>query len=48
MNDTLTVEGLDFEIRRSSRRKTLGLTVGRASELIIHAPEVTATGELER
>ena len=48
MNATLTVEGLNFEVRRSSRRKTLGLTVGRASELIVHAPEVTAVGELER
>ena len=48
MSETLTIEGLDFEVRRSGRRKTLGLTVGRASELIVHAPEVTATCELER
>jgi predicted metal-dependent hydrolase len=48
VNDSLRVEGLDFEIRRSGRRKTLGLTVGRASELIVHVPEETAPGEMEK
>ena len=48
MNDTLTVGGLNFEIRRSNRRKTLGLTVGRTSELIVHAPEDTSCAEMEQ
>jgi hypothetical protein len=33
MNETLEVGGLTFEVRRSSRRKTLGLTVDRYGEL---------------
>ena len=38
MIKTLTVDNLTFEIRRSTRRKTLGLTVDRGGELIISAP----------
>jgi predicted metal-dependent hydrolase len=36
--DTLTIEGLAFELRRSDRRKTLGITVDRDSSLVISAP----------
>jgi predicted metal-dependent hydrolase len=39
MNETFEVGGLMFEVRRSSRRKTLGLTVDRHGELLVHAPE---------
>lgn len=39
MTETLHIAALDFEVRRSSRRKTLGLTVDRAGELVVHAPE---------
>lgn len=48
MNETLTVEGLTFEVRRSGRRKTLGLTVGRTSELIVHARDDAPAWELEK
>lgn len=30
---------MTFEVRRSARRKTLGLTVDRGGELVIHCPE---------
>ena len=33
MSETLEVGGLTFEVRRSLRRKTLGLTVDRGGEL---------------
>ena len=48
MNETLEVGGLLFEVRRSTRRKTLGLTVDRGGELVIHAPTTTDQGELTR
>jgi predicted metal-dependent hydrolase len=46
MSETLEVGGLTFEVRRSLRRKTLGLTVDRSGELVIHAPENTTDHEL--
>ena len=46
MNETLEVGGLMFEVRRSSHRKTLGLTVDRGGELVIHAPESSTDHEL--
>ena len=46
MSETLEVGGLTFEIRRSLRRKTLGLTVDRGGELCLHAPENTTAHEL--
>jgi predicted metal-dependent hydrolase len=39
MNPTLTVDDLQFEVRRSPRRKTLQITVDRCGELILSAPE---------
>lgn len=48
MNETLEIGGLTFEVRRSLRRKTLGLTVDRAGELVAHAPEGTSDEELRR
>ena len=48
MSEALEIEGLRFEVRRSPRRKTLGLTVDRGAELVIHAPEATSTEELSR
>ena len=44
--EILNVEGLTFEVRRSTRRKTLGLTVDRAGELVAHAPCETPRDEL--
>jgi len=48
MSETLEVGGLTFEVRRSPRRQTLGLTVDRGGELRIHAPENTPEQELAR
>jgi hypothetical protein len=48
MNDTLQIGGLQFEVRRSARRKTLGLTVDRGGELVIHSPATTEESELRR
>ncbi len=48
MNETLQLAGLNFEVRRSDRRKTLGLTVDRAGELVAHAPVQTSREELSR
>jgi len=38
MIPTLTVDGLQFEVRWSDGRKTLGLTIDREGELLISAP----------
>ena len=48
MTQTLQLGGLEFEIRRSDRRRTLGLTVDRAGELVAHVPTETSTDELSR
>ena len=48
MNETLTLDKLVFEIRRSARRKTIGLTVDRGGELVLHAPDRVERAELER
>jgi predicted metal-dependent hydrolase len=36
--ESLTVDGLDFVVRRSTRRKTIGLTLERDGGLLISAP----------
>jgi predicted metal-dependent hydrolase len=46
MSETLEIGGLAFEVRRSDRRRTLGLTVDRDGELIMHAPLATSPDEL--
>jgi predicted metal-dependent hydrolase len=46
MSETLEVGGLVFAIRRGARRKTLGLTVDRGGELVIHGPESATRDEL--
>lgn len=38
MIETLNIDGLAFEVRRSVRRKTLGLTVDRGGDLVLHSP----------
>lgn len=48
MNETLTINDLEFEVRRSCRRKTLGLTVDWFGELVVHAPELSGEDELRR
>jgi predicted metal-dependent hydrolase len=42
MTETLQLGGLVFEVRRSERRRTLGLTVDRGGELVVHAPALVA------
>jgi len=42
MNETLELDGLTFEVRRSLRRRRLGLTVDRSGELRLHVPESTS------
>lgn len=48
MSETLVIGELMFEVRRSSRRKNLSLTVDRAAELVLHAPQATGGNELTR
>ena len=48
MTETLHIADLDFEVRRSTRRKTYGLTVDRAGELVVHAPESAAEDQLRQ
>ncbi|GEM_PF-4203640 len=39
MVETLKVNNLTFEVRKSETRCTVGTIVGRAGELILHAPQ---------
>lgn len=48
MSDVLTIEGMDFEMRRSSRRKSVSLTVDRGGELVIHVPDNLSQEELSQ
>ena len=48
MTETIQLSGLVFEVRRSERRKTLGLTVDRGGELVAHVPSATSIEELTR
>jgi len=48
MSEALNLAGLAFEIRRSPRRRTLGLTVDRGGELVVHAPDCASLAELEQ
>lgn len=48
MTETLQLDGLVFDVRRSDRRKSLGLTVDRAGELVAHVPTETSADELSR
>ncbi len=48
MTETLQLGGLVFEVRRSERRASLGLTVDRGGELVAHVPAETSTDELCR
>lgn len=48
MSEVLEVGSLVFTIQRSAHRKTLGVTVGRAGELVVHTPQSTESDELGR
>jgi predicted metal-dependent hydrolase len=38
MTETVQIRGLLFEVRRSARRRTFGLTLDRSGELVVHCP----------
>jgi hypothetical protein len=38
MSEALTIDDLTFEVRRSGRRRTVGITVDRGGELVIAVP----------
>ncbi|KTB49140.1 putative metal-dependent hydrolase [Dehalogenimonas alkenigignens] len=48
MSEMIVVDDLKFEVRRSLRRKTLGLTVDRGGELVVHSPETASKTELHK
>lgn len=48
MKEKLVVDSLEFEIRRSPRRKKLGLTVDRGGELVVHSPANANENELRQ
>lgn len=45
-SELLSISDLTFEVRRSSRRHTIGITVDRDGELIVHAPDDCPTETL--
>lgn len=46
--ESLEIDGLTFELRRSERRRTLGLTVDRNGEVVAHAPDAVPVEEVSR
>jgi predicted metal-dependent hydrolase len=42
MNEAIKIDDLSFEVRRSKRRKTIGVTVERDASLVAHLPEGTS------
>ncbi|MFU8807002.1 MAG: YgjP-like metallopeptidase domain-containing protein, partial [Bradymonadaceae bacterium] len=47
MNPKLTVDDLEFELRRSGSRKTLEITIDRGGALLLSAPPGVETSVLE-
>ncbi len=45
MNETIRVEDLTFQVKRSERRKTIGLTVERDASLVAHLPKDADIGQ---
>ena len=48
MSETLSIEGLNFAVRRSSRRRSIGITVERDGSLTVAAPEQVQLGQIEK
>ena len=46
MTSHIEISGLVFEVRHGPRRRSLGLTVDRSGELVVHAPVATLEPEL--
>ena len=47
MRQTVQIDGLEIEVRRSSRRKTVDLIVDRFGELVINVPDALPPNEVE-
>jgi predicted metal-dependent hydrolase len=47
MSESLVVDNITFELRRSPRRKTLGITIDRGGELILNAPVNMPLAQIE-
>lgn len=47
MNETIHIEGLVFAVKRSARRKTVGVTVERNKSLVAHLPQGVTLDEAE-
>lgn len=47
MTGELEIDGLRFEVRRSPRRKTVGVTVDRGAELVVDAPTGLSARRIE-
>ena len=45
--DSLVVDDLHFEVRRSPRRQTVQITVDRGGELVLSAPETCPLKKME-
>jgi predicted metal-dependent hydrolase len=48
MTEILHLEGLSFTVRRSGRRRTIGITVEREGALSVAAPEFADAGQIEK
>jgi predicted metal-dependent hydrolase len=48
VSTTLNIDDLTFELRRSERRKTIGITVERDGELILTAPTDSSLPQIEQ
>jgi predicted metal-dependent hydrolase len=46
MTETIQVDDLTFQVKRSERRKTIGLTVGRDASLVAHLPKDADIGQV--
>jgi predicted metal-dependent hydrolase len=47
VSDTLSIGDLDFEVRRSDRRRSVQITVDRGGELVLSAPANCSTDVME-
>jgi predicted metal-dependent hydrolase len=48
MNELIQIDNLAFTLRRSARRRTIGIIVDRNGDLILQAPANCSTAEIER
>jgi predicted metal-dependent hydrolase len=48
MSETLTLEGLEFSVHRSPRRRTVGITVERDGDLSVAVPDQADMAQVEK